>query len=148
MIQPSLGRIAKARDSWLNPICLQALALTPVILMTPVLSSLISLGPKLSFLTATGLTNNTILLEWQLEFTGGYPVSEFIITVEALDNRRFSDGEHSKRQMPDFLSFSLDPEQAESGSLVTQSLETGRGYMVMSRLRNAMGTREQETYGR
>ncbi len=87
-------------------------------------------------------------MEWQLEFTGGHPVSEFVITVEALPSRSLgSSGKETRRQAPDVLTFHLDPKRAESGSLVTGTLGEGRGYNVRARLVNEVGEREAETNG-
>ena len=98
-------------------------------------------APKLRAFVATALTNNSLLLEWELEFDGGYPVTNFQITIEAQNLRQ-------RRQAASHLSLLLNPEQAEAGSLVTQVLSSGVAYAITARLENAVGRVEQETSGK
>lgn len=110
--------------------------------------SLPSSAPRLRLLTATSQPNNTITVEWQLEFTGGYPVTDFLVTVEALLSRGLGDGPGvSRRETSGVWSFHLGPEEVESGSLVTEVLPVGQGYRVTAIVTNQIGEREKETNG-
>ena len=42
--------------------------------------------PQLSYLNVTALGNQSLLVSWQLQYDGGWPVTSLNITVEALDS--------------------------------------------------------------
>ena len=76
-----------------------------------------------------------------MEFDGGYPVTNFQITIEAQNLRQ-------RRQAASHLLLLLNPEQAGAGSLVTQVLSSGVAYAITARLENTIGRVEQETSGK
>ena len=56
--------------------------------------------PQLLYLHARALQNLSLLIAWQLEYDGGFPVSNFLITVQVQLSRQ-------RRNTPEFLHFEV-----------------------------------------
>lgn len=84
---------------------------------------------------ANALPNNSILIEWQLEFDGGYPVTEFEIHV-ALQNSRPS---VVTPIQPDLVYH----KGAGSTRLVTVPVVSGYSYTARATARNYLGLSQE-----
>jgi len=91
--------------------------------------------PQLRFLHARALQNLSLLIEWELEYDGGFPISNFLITVMAQLPRQ-------RRDIPDFLHYEVG---VATGRLVTRALEQGRKYTVNAEVTNELGSSHQST---
>ncbi len=92
--------------------------------------------PKLHYLGATEQSNQSILIVWDLQYSGGSPIVSFEIHVILQEYR-------AKRASPDLIyHVSVD-----SGQLVTRSLQSGHSYIVMATLYNSLGSSDEYVNG-
>ncbi len=93
--------------------------------------------PKLTYLNANEWSNGSVLIEWDLLYSGGSSIISFEIHVILQEDR-------VKRAPPSDLIYHIS---VNTGQLVTRSLETGRIYTIMAVLYNSLGSSEEYTYG-
>lgn len=98
-------------------------------------SALPSTAPKLRYLNTIQEANFSLLVQWELQYDGGYPISLFTINIEPQAQR-------AKRQQS--YSFHVDP---STGELLTPPLEPGRRYQVVVRVENEVGVGEYQRNG-
>ena len=96
--------------------------------------------PKLSFLRATEQINDSILIEWELEYNGGFPIVSFELQVILQTARAKRDTPTN----PDLI-YHTD---VDNGHLVTRSVENGRSYVVMAIVYNTIGSSDEFAYGK
>lgn len=96
--------------------------------------------PKLSFLHATEQINDSILIEWELEYDGGFPIVSFEIHVILQTARTKRDTPTN----PDLIYHT----NVDNDHLVTRSVENGRSYVVMAILYNTIGSSDEFAYGK
>lgn len=96
-------------------------------------------APKLSHISATPLlNNNTLKIEWELEYTGGSHDVHMTITIQSNAPRR-------KRSLtPVTLVYNVD---VHDNTLITSSLPYGLRYDISSMVSNEYGYREHNTIG-
>lgn len=92
--------------------------------------------PKLRHLHVDGLTNGSILLEWELEYDGGYPVLNFEIHITSGAGRARRD-----TTVPDLV-YHTD---VYSGRLITRAIRQGQTYVVMATAYNNLGASDPQT---
>ena len=82
------------------------------------------------------MQNNSILVEWELEYTGGFPIILFEIHVM----RHLPRG-RSRRDTPPDLVYHTD---ANAGRLVTMAVDTGHTYSVRASATNTLGPSDDQ----
>ena len=80
---------------------------------------------------ATGLQNHSILVEWDLEYDGGYP----IITFEIRILLHLPRSRRATPSAPDFV-YQVD---AYAGEMITRPVNTGHAYTVRAVAMNILG---------
>ena len=94
--------------------------------------------PRLEYFQATGLDNYSILIEWAVEYDGGFPITSLEIHVVQHAIR-------DKRSPP--MTYVID--DAYSGRYVTRVNEQGHTYILSATARNYLGSSESQiTSGR
>ena len=93
----------------------------------------------MSYLLATAQVNNTLMIEWKLEYTGGSHDVHMIITVQSNPLRR-------KRSLtPVTLTYDVN---VHNNILFTPVLLFGRRYEILSVVSNDYGSRGHTATGK
>ena len=95
--------------------------------------------PSIGSLRASALQNNSILVEWELEYDGGHPITLLEIHV-ALHVPR---PPHSAMPTPPDLVYHVM--QGGMGRLVTRGVEPGHTYTATATATNTLGPSAQQT---
>ncbi len=93
--------------------------------------------PKLHYLRATEQSNQSILIEWDLQYSGGSSIVSFEIHVILQEHR-------VKRATPDLIYHV----SVASSQLVTRSLQSGHSYIIMATLYNSLGSSDEYANGK
>jgi hypothetical protein len=89
--------------------------------------------PSIDLLRATALSNDSILVEWGLEYSGGHPITLFEVHIMLHSPRT-----RSRRATPSSsaLVYHVD---ASTRRLVTRAVDTGHMYTVSAMAMNTLG---------
>lgn len=96
--------------------------------------------PKLEYLQVTALENNTLAIEWRIQYSGGSPITRLVIRVEALHLEEI-------RQEQRAILINLSPNEAATGYYVTEQVEEGFVYLVTVQVENEFGVGDHQTKG-
>ena len=113
-----------------------SLLLLPPSLPPPTPTSLL-LAPKLASVDTRQEANLTLLVTWELAYDGGYPISEFTITIT-------SESPRAKRQEGGVV-YHVDP---SAGQLLSQPLPSGQRHLVTLTLENQVGIQDYSLSGK
>ena len=97
------------------------------------------LAPLLSFLNATGQSDNSLKVEWILEYTGGSHDVHMMLSIQSNQLKR-------RRRSFDPVTYSFNV-GVNDNVLVTPTLPFGRRYNVMSLVSSEYGTHQLATTG-
>ena len=100
--------------------------------------------PKLEYLLVTALENNTLAIEWHIQYSGGSPIARLVISVEALHLGEMRQGQRAVRS----LLINLSPSEAATGYYVTEEVEESLIYLVTVQVENEFGIGDHQSKGK